>query len=305
MLNAHCHLELSHLGGRIPPGLKFVQWLEQIVYLKRTCPLSESRHGAARGLERLRETGTTAVFDILSLETSENILRITAQVEEEFKALLFWEMINFVPGSACWAIDKVLARQFFEGALPPGAAHGLSPHSPYTTTPDLLSASGESARENGMWLCIHAAETREETEMMTSGSGELFEFLKRVLPPDWKAPGQRPIEYLSHCGCLGERTLLAHCNDINDDDIELIVGSGASVVLCPGTHSYFGREDFPLERLWKAGVPLYLGTDSLASNLDLDMSREVEIAKELAPNVPADFIDGLVEPSRADRFFHA
>jgi cytosine/adenosine deaminase-related metal-dependent hydrolase len=292
--NAHCHLELSHLKGRIPSGLSFVEWLRRLVALKRATTREESEAGARAGLARLRETGTTAVLDILSLDSSIQPLREWSAGGSG--ALLLWELLRFDPDQAESLLKDRLA------ARPADLRHGLSPHAPYTTSEALLRGAAREVAARSEWLCIHAAETAEETEMMLHGSGPLHEFLAPFLPAGWKPPGMRPIAWLAACGCLGPRTLLVHCNDLESDDVEAIRRSGAHAVVCPGTHVYFARGPFPLKRLLDAGIPVHLGTDSLASNADLDMEREVRLAVELSPGVDPEVIRSLALAPRAAGF---
>jgi cytosine/adenosine deaminase-related metal-dependent hydrolase len=302
-LNAHCHLELTHLAGQLRGNRPFPDWLQDIVRLKIHSTAEQSAEGARRGLARLRETGTVALFDILSMDTSEE--PITESVRSgAMRALLFREVAGFAPNEAALRLEAALLRQQAKAPLPPGAWHALSPHAPYTVTRELLGLAAAASHSHGQWLCIHAAEVPEETEMLLHGTGPMRDFLHRWLPPLWKPPGLCPIELLMESGCLGSRTLLAHCNDVSDSDIELIRRSGASVVVCPGTHVYFGRGAFPLERLLAAGIPTYLGTDSQASNEDLDMGREVRLAFDLCEGrIPLEKLEALASADRADRFF--
>ncbi|CAN5207323.1 hypothetical protein BH09SUM1_BH09SUM1_07640 [soil metagenome] len=297
--NAHCHLELSHLGGKIPPGLPFVEWLAEIVRLKRATDPAESVAAARAALDEMHRGGTLALFDILSMDIADVALAAQSTV----RSLRFREVIEFQPADAAEALNDAAERQ---AAAPPAAhsAHGLSPHSPYTCSAELLRASAAFARERNQWLCIHAAETAEEFEMFTKGTGALHDFLAPFLPDNWRAPGKTPIAFLDEVGCLGLKTLLVHCNEITDADIALIKNSEASVVLCPGTHVYFQRGDFPLVRLLDAGVPVYLGTDSLASNESLDMAREIDLAKDLSGGkISHGELQQLASPGRASRFF--
>lgn len=300
--NAHCHLELSHLKGRLRVNRPFPEWLQDIVRLKSASTEEESARGAAEGLARLRATGTVALGDILSMDTAQAPI-LEAVRGGWMQAVLFREVAGFHPNEAEMRLDGARLRQRTAGELPVGAWHGLSPHAPYTVVAELFRLAVASTRARGEWLCIHAAEVAEETEMILHGRGAMMDFLHRWLHPSWKAPGLRPIEWLQELGCLGPRTLLAHCNDVTDGDLAIIRKSGASVVVCPGTHVYFGRGPFPLERLLAAGIPTFLGTDSLASNEDLDMAREVELAFELCGRrVPRETIAGLASADRAARF---
>ena len=300
--NAHCHLELSHLRGVIPPGKAFTEWLSEIVKLKRMADNGNSEAGAQAGITRLRETGTAVIGDILSMDTADVPLHEESQRDSAFKAILFREMIDFNPDHGAAAVDRALIRQKLHDRSAPNIRQALSPHAPYTVTEPLLISAAAKAAEHGQWLCIHAAETAEETEMMVEGTGLLRDFLSVILPPNWKAPGMRPIAWLEACGCLGPRTLLAHCNDVKEEDLAIMRKSGCSAVVCPGTHVYFNRGEFPLRKLLNAGIPTYLGTDSLASNEDLDMRREILLAAELS-GLPVERIAPLAAADRAAPFF--
>jgi cytosine/adenosine deaminase-related metal-dependent hydrolase len=303
--NAHCHLELSHLCGAIPAGLPFVEWLRRLMPLKRATTAEESRAAAARALERMRDTGTTVLGDVLSLCTSEESIRAHMRSNPRFRAIFFWEMIEFGEAAGAASVGRCFARQGQCGPLPAHSVHGISPHAPYTTTGTLLRASAAVARMRGQWLCIHAAETREETELLLRGTGPMRELLAGVLTHEWKPPAMRPIAWLDACDCLGPRTLLVHCNDINQEDIRRIRARGASVVVCPGSHVYFARGEFPLARLLHAGVPVFLGTDSLASNDDVDMEREISLAAKLSPGVPRGTVAAIASADRAAAFLPA
>lgn len=298
-LNAHCHLELSALAGRIPPGLPFAEWLERLVRIKRDIDPVDLLTAARSAYDRMRATGTMAVADIVSLDLSPQIFLRAGSGRRRF--LNFREIIGFQVEAAEAAVQEAIERQrSTEKQITAG--EGLSPHAPYTTTAPLLRAAAREASRLGQWLCIHAAEDPSEREMLLRGKGSLRDFLAPHLDPGWAPPGMGPIQWLDDCGCLGPRTLLVHCNDVDEEDIRLIARRGCSVVVCPGTHLYFGRGPFPLARLLEAGIPVYLGTDSLASNTDLDMAREVELAAELAPGVDQEVIGALALASRAEGF---
>jgi cytosine/adenosine deaminase-related metal-dependent hydrolase len=289
--NAHAHLELSFLRGAIPSGIGFVEWLQRLVALKRAADPEAVRGGIRQALREMADAHTAALLDIDAMGAVPPMLD-----EAPFPVLSFTEMIAFHPAQASDTVRRALDRQ---AAHPLASRHawGLSPHAPYTTTaPLLLSAHAEAARRRE-WLCIHAAETPEETAMMEKGSGPLRDFLSDVgaLPPDWKPPRLRPIPYLATQGVLGPNTLLIHCNNIDERDLAILSQTKCHVVVCPGTHVYFGRGAFPLERLLAAGIPTHLGTDSLASNESLDMAREVELACELTPKVDSHRIAQLAE----------
>lgn len=285
-LNAHCHLELGFLRGAIPPGLSFVEWLRRLVPMKRAASAETVAAAVRDGLSALAAGGTETVLDIVSLPAA------AGEINAPVRRFRFLELIDF---------DALTAEETFAGVADrlragvPGS-FGWSPHAPYTTTAALVRAAVRS----GERLCIHAAETPEETQLLAEDRGELRDYFDSFhAAKGWRAPMLRPIAWLDACGALGSRTMLAHLNDVTDEEIRLLAARGVSAVVCPGTHVYFGRGAFPLGRLLEGGVRCHLGTDSLASNETLDMEREVLLAQELTPGIDRDRIRRLADAATA------
>ncbi len=303
--NAHAHLELGALKGKIRPGLTFVDWLEKIVVLKRELTPQAISDAIRTGLEELYDNGTRALADISSLEHGRQAVREFCESHPDFRMIQFQEIIEIETHLANQAVQRAIGRQDEEPEEVRNLLQGISPHAPYTTTEELLRYANREARFRHQWLCIHAAETLEEREMLLYGRGSLYEFLVGVgvLPVEWEPPETTPIRWLDQCGVLTSRTLLVHCNVIDEGEIEIIRDRGCRVVVCPGTHVYFHRGAFPLERLMRAGVPVYLGTDSLASNESLDMRRELSLAMHLSPYVSISNLESLISVDRAKPFF--
>jgi 5-methylthioadenosine/S-adenosylhomocysteine deaminase len=79
---------------------------------------------------------------------------------------------------------------------------------------------------------------------------------------------------------LGPNTLIVHGNYLNSEEIDLLQRHGAGVIHAPGSHRFFGHKPFPYSELKKRGIRIALGTDSLASNEDLSMLREMKLLQE-------------------------
>ena len=91
------------------------------------------------------------------------------------------------------------------------------------------------------------------------------------------------VAYADSLGLLDGRTLAVHCVQAGPRDIEMLAASGASVCLCPRSNRWIGVGDAPAAALHAAGVPLCIGTDSLASNADLDLWEELRALRALLP----------------------
>src|SRR5205807_3894140 len=115
---------------------------------------------------------------------------------------------------------------------------GLSPHAPYSTQPDLMRLSAETARDRHWLLCSHVSESRQEFEMFVKGKGELFDWLRRSGRDMSDCGGISPVQYMERCNALGRDTLVVHANYLRRGDAELLARRGASVVHCPRSHAY-------------------------------------------------------------------
>lgn len=267
LVNAHAHLELSALRGTSPSGTRFTDW---IIAFNRACAdwkRPKWRHSVALGARRLTQTGTTSIGDILNRHWLYGTIRNQRRRIRTYLELL---QTREGPDRAQWDEVRTLAQYYPDV--------GLSPHAPYSVTPWLYQRAAAWARDAGRPIATHASETKEEIELLKSGDGalkKLFDAFGSPLPFAWP-PEMRPIPYLDGLGALGPTTNLIHANYLTDEDIRIIRRSKSTVTFCPGSHAYFHHADHPLPRLMRAGIPVALGTDSWASNTDLDMRLEMK-----------------------------
>jgi len=261
-VNAHAHLELGALAGRLGSA-SFVGWIRELIENRAELQQSDFEASVGAGATRALETGTTTVGDIDSTGAS-----AARAAEIGLRLVCFREVLDAGDPKRLPSAMRRVQRALPKRKL---VSEGLSPHAPYTTSRDLLDACARLLERRPMPMSIHWAETEDEDPFLREGRGPFSELLTRY-------PRAGGLELLEETGLLGPRTLLVHANHASESEVERIARSGASVVHCPGTHGFFGRERFPLRLLQRAGVPLALGTDSLASNADLDMAREMRLA---------------------------
>ncbi len=259
LVDAHCHLDYTHLAGQLAPPRSFPDWIKAILAAKNGWGFSEFAASWLDGARQLLRSGTTTVADIASVPELLDVCRGAVP-------LRVWSFIEMTgvrsqrPPAEILAAAEELIRE-----LPSGrGGFGLSPHAPYSTTPGLLRLCGETMRRDGRPVSSHVAESQAEFEMFMFRRGPMFEWLEHQRPMDDCGHGS-PVRHLDRCGLLGARHLLAHVNYLWDGDARLLAERGASVVHCPQSHAYFRHHRFPRTDLAEAGVNLCLGTDSLAS----------------------------------------
>lgn len=283
-VNAHCHLELSHLCGRVPYRGRFTTWLRDLVLARWRWPPEEWLASARTGCAELLRHGVTTVGDITFSGAGFAAVR-----ESGLRGVVFQEVLGFRTAEAERAWAQRTEPLWRERAFPCERVQlGLSPHAPYSTSAALYERCLEQARQHGWLLATHLAETLAEEEFMRTGRGELRKAMQRFHQFDrrWRPPGASPVAYLQELGFGTVPGLAVHCNYLSDEDIGLLQQSHLTVVYCPRSHTFFQHRDHPVERLLAAGVPVALGTDSLASNDRLDLLAEVREAARKHPGVP-------------------
>jgi 5-methylthioadenosine/S-adenosylhomocysteine deaminase len=176
--------------------------------------------------------------------------------------------------------DKFLALR--EDATPL-VRIGISPHSPYTVSRSLFEAIAKYAIAENIKLSIHAAESREEDELMMRGTG-FFADLHKRFGSTWQSPHCSTIRYFNDLGVLRAKPLFAHCVTVSDEDIDLLAANGSSIAHCPKSNAKFGHGYAPFERFLDKGVTVGLGSDSVASNNSCDILEEGRFAALAARN---------------------
>jgi cytosine/adenosine deaminase-related metal-dependent hydrolase len=269
-VDAHAHLELCALRGRVPAGSSFADWIEALLRERARCTPAELAAAARAGADELLAGGTTLVADIDSLGLCGRALRA-----HPLRRIPFHELLD--------ARDPARTRAALRRARsalrqPARLGHGLSPHAPATVSAALAAGIARLAGARRARLMVHWAETAEEERWLEHGDGPLAQLLHG-------APGRRGLALLEAARLIGPRTLLVHGNQARADERARVARAGAALVHCPGTHAFFARERFALGAWLEAGVPLALGTDSLASNRALDMRAELAALLRAQPRL--------------------
>ena len=287
LVNAHCHLEYTGLAGEFLPPKHFSDWLKLIVTAKGLRTNADFAKSWIEGAKQLLHTGTTTVADIEALpELLPKVWHATP-----LRVFSFLEMTgvkNRRPPREILAEAAAKIR-----SLPTGYSRaGLSPHSPYATTPELLRLAAKLARRKRFRVTTHVAESHEEFEMFAHARGRMFDWLKTQRDPADCGHGS-PVQALAAAGLLGANFLAVHANYLAPGDAGLLARKKSSVVHCPRSHSFFGHPKFPFKELAAAGVNVCLGTDSLASieakrkqPLELNMFSEMRSFARRNPGTP-------------------
>jgi cytosine/adenosine deaminase-related metal-dependent hydrolase len=292
LINAHCHLDYTHMAGSIPPPKSFADWIKSVVALKAAWSYADFAQSWLDGAKMLLRTGTTTVADIEAVP--ELIPDMWAATP--LRVISFRELISL---KSRFAVNEQVdeALQPWSGLPDAASRTGLSPHAPYTTSAELLRRVARVARERRLRLTTHVAESEQEFEMFMYRHGPLYDWLKSQRDMSDCGLGS-PVQHLERCGYLGENLLAVHVNYLWRDDAALLGQRKVSVAHCPRSHAYFRHLLFPGAELSAAQVNVCLGTDSLASVLkarnqpiELNMFAEMRALASAAPDLaPASIV---------------
>lgn len=259
LVNAHAHLDYTAMAGQLVPPREFPDWIKGILTLKSQWTDADFEASWRLGARQQLQSGVTTVANI---ETRAHQLA-SLRAATPLRIFSFLEMTGIRSGRDP---ERILdeAMEVLKALPPNRGGVGLSPHAPYSTSPELLRAVAAIARREGWRVTCHVAESESEFDMFMYRRGPLFTWLESQRPCGDCGLGS-PIQHLHRHGLLDGPLLAVHVNRLWGDDAMRLAARGASVVHCPRSHAYFGHPRFPREELTEAGVPICIGTDSLAS----------------------------------------
>jgi cytosine/adenosine deaminase-related metal-dependent hydrolase len=201
---------------------------------------------------------------------------------------VFHELLGFADTTGA-AIERTRAAREAIGARE-GVCVSIAPHAPYSTSPELCRAVRQAVDNGGLGVTsIHVGESPEEIEMLAHGTGAWPAILRRLgaWREDWTPPGTGPVEYLDGLGVLRPGTLVVHGVQLSDEGLARLAARDCVLVTCPRSNQWVGVGVPPIERFYRSGVRVAVGTDSLASVGDLNLFSELKEMRWLAPAVPA------------------
>lgn len=296
LINAHCHLDYTMLRRAIHPPRSFTAWVQRINALKRSFSDDDYLDAIARGFTELKKWGTTSV---LNIEAFPELMR--RMPAPPIRTWWFYEMIDV---RNRFVTDDVMAGAgiFFRQHAEWLGGFGLSPHAPYTATSALYRLVNECAQNARMPVTTHIAESAEEDAMFRRAQGPLFDFM-RSLGRDMSdcGSGRSALALLLAQDLIGPNWIIAHMNELDEEDFALLARQPLNIVHCPCSHSYFSHRPFQYRRLHELGMNISLGTDSLASSNSLSLFAEMQAVRENEPWLPAEEILKTVtlNPARA------
>lgn len=293
LVNAHTHLLLTHFPAwKIRKGLDYhprtyTDWVIQVIKIVRGLSAEEKEASLLAGIGKSLASGTTSVGEIV-------IDGDTLPFYDRFPlgGRLYLEAIGVqdarIP-SIVSRIDERLKGWNLRRMLP-----GISPHTPHTVSPRLFSSLETLANRHSIPLTTHLAEAPEEIPFHHDATGPFVSLLYpfvgwgEFIPPPRR---QSPVSLLESLGLLGENLSVVHAVHVTPHDADLLKSHGVSVIICPRSNERLNVGRPPLHLFRSRGIPLGIGTDSIASNDSLSLWDELRFLLET--------FSGIVTPEEA------
>ena len=285
-VNAHTHLEFSSLSNPLPQTHHdFAKWIREVINWRRHRDefRAESSKSMAisTGLNESHRSGSAVVGEIATSPWLAEPLTSHA-----VQSVMFLEQFGVFEDQSDNRLDEIRsALEANDSLIPKGSRKlGISPHAPYSLSQALFRGLIELAREYHLPVAMHLAESCDEMNWLNHRTGPIAEFLDSMgMPID----DQHPLSITDYIQALSsvEHAMIIHGNYLQREEIETIGAAKdrVSVVYCPRTHLYFEHERYPLEQFLAYGINVAIGTDSRASNPDLDVLPELQLVRRQFP----------------------
>jgi len=269
-VNAHCHLELSHLLGKIPQKQGIATFIKGVTE-ERMKFQDSTQKPIANAINELELTGTVAVGDICNTADT-----LSLKVKSGLFYHNFVEVFGINPNNAEKVFDfAITTKKEFEVNYP--SSTSITPHSTYSLSKNLWNRVSAEINDSKMPVSIHFAESVPEYEFLKTGSGPIFDRYKFLNIPFETPSGLSPLDVIFNNVDSNNDVLLIHNTFASIDELLQINGHYRKVtfVTCPESNIYIENSLPVLAEMHKAGLRIAIGTDSLASASTLSMLHHI------------------------------
>lgn len=279
-VNAHCHLELSHMLGKVTPGKGFAKFATELIPQRNYISAEQIEAVCAQADAEMYANGISAVGDISNVAHS-----FAAKSQSHIAYRTFVELLGLNPAIAQKNFDEGLKLK----ALAP-QWRSLSPHAPYSVSRELLRLIRDEENHAGGVVTIHNQESLAESEFTRNGTGDVLEIFKMFgLDISWYQPSGKNSLHATLPELLGAfNLLLVHNTFSAGEDIQWAHAQHEHLYwcLCPNANLYIENALPDVLMLRKNNCRMVVGTDSLASNYTLSVLDELKVLHKHFPEIP-------------------
>ena len=285
-VNAHCHVELSHLHGKFYKGSGMAGFIDQINALRDWAGREVKQELVQKWMDKMWNDGVSAMADISNDDSSFDI-----KASHDMYTRTFLEVFGSEPEMCEGVMADVTALDAL--AQEKGIDAAPTPHSCYTMSPALLGASAAAGLAKG-YISYHSQESQEEEDLLLTGTGAMYENRVRNGMSTPPVTGESSLKYfIDRLSAVvpapyDQHILLVHNVCLQQDDIDAAkkVMNNVYWAICPLSNIFIHNALPPIGLMRKNALDIAIGTDSLSSNDDLSMIKEIACIHENFPEVP-------------------
>jgi len=282
-VNAHCHLELSHLKGVVSKDTGMAGFISEIGQFRDSYSADDIQKSIKWADNLMQSRGIVAVGDVVNSTDSISIKKTSQLFYHSFV-----ELFGQNPQLASHIISEgIKIKQSFSDA---GLVSSIVPHAPYSVSPELFQEINKVV-SNDTISSIHIKESKQEEQLFKDKKGELFSFCKAMYNNVELNIGKTTdsLDYISQFLSTDINLLLVHAVFLTSEKLKQLFNTYNQnkifVVLCPLSNKYIGNNIFNLDDLLTVTSNICIGTDSLASNTDLSILSEIIELSNVFPEV--------------------
>lgn len=284
-INAHCHLELSFLKKHIPQGLGMTGFIGEIFAKRFSFTDAEQLNAIDGEMEEIWAKGTVGIGDICNTLNS-----LPAKLKHKYLfTYSFIELLGLDPMRVEAEMNK--GQDLITDFETEGLKASISPHAPYSMSSELIR---EISRQHPERMSLHLLESKEERELFEEGRGAFVDFYRKVNLPYSDFRTNSALRHVIQEISTDQAILFVHNTEITEEELDQILSyfPHASFCLCPRSNYYIHKRYPDIRKFEQMTERICLGTDSLASNHDLDVFEEAKCVHKLEPDIPLEKILG-------------
>jgi aminodeoxyfutalosine deaminase len=283
-INAHCHLELSHMLGKVDTGTGLIPFITGVV-TRRNAPAEEIEDAIRAADQYMYESGIVAVGDISNTTDT-----FATKTQSQIRYYTFVELFDFLQDNGAEKAVNDWLPVYEKAPATKGHARSLVPHAPYSVSPTLFSKINALNTAAGLTISIHNQETPPENELFLHKSGDFIEFYGKfgISLDAFMANGKPSIHYALEHLDTEQRTLFVHNTLSTRDDVRTAQKRIAQTfwTTCPNANLYIENRLPNYQVLLDTDATVCIGTDSLTSNWQLSIWEEMKAIARYQSYVP-------------------
>lgn len=281
-VNAHCHLELSALQGKIVRGTGMAGFGAEVVSKRQGISQEETNDAITLALESAWKSGTNVIGDICNDASSFASKQDFLAQNTSFYIHNFIEIFALRASAAefVWEKGQNLLTEFPTNS-------SLTLHAPYSASEKLLQIAANHFQENPYLASVHLLESQDEREIFEKGTGYFADFFQKIGIDFQGFPTKSPIDYIAKGLNREQAIIFVHLTEATAEELAILAEQfpKAYFCLCPESNRFI-HETLPNFALFLPYLDrICLGTDSLASNDSLDMYKEIQAIQAHFPQI--------------------